>query len=82
MRIIVPPVNSRSAAEFIAKIGVAEEEADESAYWLEFIVASSLLRESAVKPLMQEAMELGKIFAQSRITARKNMRAGRKTPSQ
>ena len=35
---------ARSRAEFIAKIGVVEEEADESAFWMELIVESEILR--------------------------------------
>ncbi|HEY6242329.1 MAG TPA: four helix bundle protein [Pyrinomonadaceae bacterium] len=33
----------RSKAEFIAKLGIVEEEADESAYWLELIIEGALL---------------------------------------
>src|SRR5919106_6480481 len=40
----------RSRAEFIAKIGVVEEEADESAFWLELIIEGDLLNENRVKP--------------------------------
>ena len=60
---------SRSKAEFIAKIGVVEEEVDESAYWLEIIMAAKMLKESRVQPLLQEARELERIFGQSRVTA-------------
>lgn len=60
---------ARSRAEFIAKIGVVEEEADESCFWLELIIASELLKASLVQPLYTEAAELAAIFAQSRITA-------------
>ncbi|MEO6436981.1 MAG: four helix bundle protein [Tepidisphaeraceae bacterium] len=35
---------ARSKAEFIAKIGIVEEEADESAYWMELIVAGEMLK--------------------------------------
>jgi four helix bundle protein len=59
----------RSRAEFIAKIGVVEEEADESAFWLELITDQGLLRESQVVPLHTEATELTAIMASSRITA-------------
>lgn len=59
----------RSKAEFIAKLGTVEEEADESAYWLELIIDSGLLKEGRVKPLLQEANELTAIMAASRISA-------------
>ena len=57
------------SAEFIAKLGIAEEEADESGYWMEVIIEGGLLKEKQVRPLLDEANELTKIFAQSRISA-------------
>ena len=47
------------------------EEADESAFWLEFIIDKDLQKINIVKPLLQEAEELTKIFASSRKTASK-----------
>ena len=49
---------ARSRAEFIAKIGVVEEEADESAFWLELVVEHKLMQETLVRPLLKEADEL------------------------
>jgi hypothetical protein len=46
-----------------------EEEADESAFWLELIIRGSLKRKR-VQPLLDEANELTKIVASSRMTAR------------
>lgn len=63
---------ARSRAEFIAKIGVVEEEADESAYWLELIMEDGLLPSSKVEALHIEAAELTAIMAASRLTASKN----------
>jgi four helix bundle protein len=60
---------SRSKAEFVARIGVVEEEADESAYWMELIVEGELLKAEQVAPLLNEANELAKIMASSRISA-------------
>jgi four helix bundle protein len=60
---------SRSRAEFVARIGVVEEEADESAFWMELIVEGEILREEQVKSLLTEANELAKIMASSRISA-------------
>jgi four helix bundle protein len=59
----------RSRAEFIAKLGIVEEEADESGYWMEVIIEGELLKPNQVQPLLDEANELTKIFAQSRISA-------------
>jgi four helix bundle protein len=59
----------RSKAEFVAKLGVVEEEADESAYWMELIIEGELLKQRQVQPLLDEAKELAKIMARSRISA-------------
>jgi four helix bundle protein len=63
----------RSKAEFIAKLGIVEEEADESAFWMEIIIESNLLRKNLVENLWQEAVELTKIVASSKMTARNNL---------
>ena len=60
----------RSKAEFIAKLGVVIEEADESAFWLELIVESGLLEPEKVSSLHHEAEELTAIFAASVRTAK------------
>ncbi len=61
---------SRSRNEFIAKIGIVEEEADESSFWLEIIIEGNLLEINRVQPLLNEAIELTKIMASSRKTAK------------
>ena len=53
---------SRSKAEFVSKIRIVEEEADESLYWLEIIKESKLVREVRIADLIKEAMELTAIF--------------------
>jgi four helix bundle protein len=63
----------RSKAEFVAKIGIAEEEADESVYWMEVIIEGELLKRRQVVSLMNEAEELTKIFARSRISASRTL---------
>jgi len=65
----------RSKAEFAAKIAVAAEEADESAYWLELIMEGGLLEAELVSDLHQEANELTAILAASAKTARINSRS-------
>jgi four helix bundle protein len=62
----------RSKAEFIAKIGIVVEEADESAFWLELIMDGELLARETVIPLHQEAEELTAIFTASGRTAKQN----------
>jgi four helix bundle protein len=63
---------ARSRAEFIAKIGVVEEEADETSFWLELIVDSALLTEARIRPLLTETGELIAIMAASRKSAISN----------
>jgi four helix bundle protein len=63
----------RSRAEFVAKMGTCEAEADESAYWMEVIADGQLLQQSQVKSLRKEAEELTRIFARSRISASRSL---------
>jgi four helix bundle protein len=60
---------ARSRAEFIAKIGVAEEEADEVQFWLELICEDNILPANRLSELQQEARELTAILAASRKSA-------------
>ena len=63
---------ARSKAEFISKLGIAEEEADEAQFWLEMIMESGTMPVSQLEPLQQEARELTAIIAASRISASRN----------
>ena len=60
---------SQSKSSFIAKLSIVLEEADEAAFWLEFIMDEKLLKKNQVEPLLKEAEELTAIFASSRKTA-------------
>jgi four helix bundle protein len=60
----------RSKAEFIAKLGIALEECDETQLWLELIAESGLLPPRRVADLSQEAGELTAIFVVSLRTAK------------
>ena len=61
----------RSKAEFIAKLGTVEEEADECAFWLEVIIEARLMKEELVSDLLREAGEITAIMVSSKITARR-----------
>lgn len=63
---------ARSRAEFIAKIGIVVEEADESVFWLECLAESGIMRQELLKELLVEANELLAIFAASQRTAKGN----------
>jgi four helix bundle protein len=55
----------------VSKLSIALEEADESFFWLEFIIDEKLLKTKLVETLLNEARELTAIFISSRKTARK-----------
>jgi four helix bundle protein len=62
----------RSRREFIAKLGVAVEEADETVFWLELIEATGTRGTDDLKALRMEAQEILAILARSQRTAREN----------
>ena len=63
---------ARSTREFIAKVGVAAEEADECVGWLETLRKAKCGNGEEQAALEQEAVELTKIFTASQKTARRN----------
>jgi four helix bundle protein len=69
---------ARSRREFIAKLGVVLDEADESELWLEALIHCDLAPEALpAKALFQEAGELRAIFFQSLRTARNRDKGAR-----
>jgi four helix bundle protein len=64
----------RSGAEFIAKLGVVEEEADESVFWMDLIVSMGLTTADRVSALREEGTEILAMVVTSINTARKNAR--------
>ena len=61
---------ARSKAEFIAKIGIVVEEADEAVLWLELLTESGIVVKERTADLLKEAHELTSIFTASQRTAR------------
>lgn len=61
---------ARSKAEFVAKIGIVSEEADETVFWLELMRDSEILPPQRLEELIQESHELSAIFTASYDTAR------------
>ncbi len=59
----------RSKPEFIAKLGIVVEEADETVFWLELVVEGELLAKNLVGSLLDEANQLTAIMVASRKTA-------------
>jgi four helix bundle protein len=70
---------ARSKPEFIAKLGIVEEEADETAFWLELIIETELLNQAKVNPLLTEASEIVAMMAASKKTATKSQIASCKS---
>lgn len=69
---------SRSNAEFIAKMGIVEEECDECVYWMELLIDLGLITEKRLAELLKEAHELLAMTVTSIKTARtKDQRAER-----
>ncbi|HKV78423.1 MAG TPA: four helix bundle protein [Candidatus Sulfotelmatobacter sp.] len=62
---------ARSKAEFIARIGIVAEEADESVLWLELLNESGITKPELTKELLKEARELAAILTASQQTAKK-----------
>lgn len=63
---------ARSKAEFIAKCGDCLREVDETAYWLELLVASGIVSAEKLQPLRQECEELTAIFVTILKTSKEN----------
>ncbi|HEY6307503.1 MAG TPA: four helix bundle protein [Candidatus Angelobacter sp.] len=60
-----------SRVEFIAKIGIVTEEADESVFWIELLADLGMLKKERLEALLNEARELTAIFNASRQTAKR-----------
>jgi len=65
---------ARSKAEFLSKMGIVEEEADESIYWLELLMEGGYYSKSELEPLVKEANEILAIVVSSINTTRKNLK--------
>jgi four helix bundle protein len=62
---------ARSPADFCAKMGIVEEEADESAYWMELLIEAEIVRPKLLDALLTEANELVAMAIASIKTARR-----------
>jgi len=64
---------ARSNAEFVSKMGVVLEEADECVFWVELLSDAGIFPAAKLEDLKREAEELVRIFAASRITVEKKL---------
>ena len=62
---------AKSPADLVAKMGIVEEELDESSYWMELLIEAKIVKADKLGPLMEEADELLAITVASIKTARK-----------
>jgi four helix bundle protein len=62
---------ARSPAEFCAKLGIVEEEADESMFWLELLIEAQVVRRELLADLLAEANEVTAMVVASIRTARR-----------
>jgi len=62
---------AKSAADFISKMGIVEEEADETLYWIELLIESCLIKKDDVFDLLEEGNQLVAIAVSSIKTARR-----------
>ena len=60
----------KSKPDFISKMAIAEDEADETQYWLEVLTEAGIIKADAVASLIEEAEQLVRIFVASINTAR------------
>ena len=60
----------RSPAEFCAKLGIVEEEADESGYWMELLIEGGVVQEEVLADLLTESGEIVAMVVASIKTAR------------
>ena len=61
---------ARSTADFVSKLGIVLEEADETLFWLERLIESGVAQPDKTAPLLREANELVSIFVASLRTAK------------
>ena len=61
---------SRSRAEFVSKIAIVVEEADETVFWLELLRDGGIVKPEKIDDLIRESNELAAIFAASHRTAK------------
>ena len=65
-------VRGKSRADFIAKMGIVEEECDEALYWMEMLIESGSIKPALLKSLIDEGNQILAIVVASIKTARRN----------
>lgn len=63
---------AKSKSDFIAKLSIVEEEADETLFWMELLCEMNILRSTLLENLLREGTEILAIIVSSIKTSRKN----------
>ena len=61
---------AKSTADFIAKLAIVEEEADESMYWMELLIESGQVKENLLTDLLDECNQIVSIIVSSIKTSK------------
>lgn len=73
---------AKSDKDYLNKLKVCEEEADEAEFWMDMLVSCEIVRLEMLESLMKEAAELTAIITASCITKRRNMeKSGGREPA-
>lgn len=65
-------LRARSSAEFRSKLGIVEEEADESLFWLETVIEEQMLQPDLVAQLLDEANQITSIIVATICSSKQN----------
>jgi four helix bundle protein len=71
---------ARSHADFVSKMGIVEEECDESLYWMELLIESETVKPERLSLLLNEANELLAMIVASINTARRRHKSAIRNP--
>jgi four helix bundle protein len=72
---------ARSRPDFLSKVGVCAQEADETCYWLELLSETGIVKATRLQDLLDEARQLVAIFMASGRTASSTNRARNRASS-
>ena len=71
---------ARSHPDFVHKLGIVEEEADESVFWIDFASDAELVKRELVEFLLREGQEILSIIVAARKTAKARRTASKRCP--
>ena len=66
---------ARSRREFLSKMSIVVEEADESVFWIIMLIEGEIVKETLLSDLLQEGTEIMKIMSSSRKTTKRNTKS-------